>query len=423
MAHELKLKKIRTAARLLRTSSVALRNKVLHIAADLLIAEQKNILTANQKDLKALHSQTTAAFKDRLMLDAARIRYMSESLREVAELPDPLAGTSESRVHKNGLIFKKVKSPLGVIFMIFESRPNVAVEAFSMGFKSGNAMILRGGKESHHTTSALYKILKKSLLQAKLPAEVLWGITDSDRKIVSELLQQKDFIDVVVPRGGDKLIEFVVNNSLIPIIKNDRGLCHVYVHSDADLEMAVKILVNAKTQRPSVCNSMETILVHSAVAKNLLPKVYQAMSAFQVKWFVDGKALSILKTDTNALNAKPAHIKKATEKNWSTEYLDQIVNCKVVTSLDEALEHIEKYGSRHSESIITTSEMAARKFQNEIDAAVVYWNASTRFTDGFEFGLGGELGISTQKLHVRGPVGLAALTSERWVVDGTGQIR
>ena len=414
MVLESRLKKTSAAARKLRLTSIETRNQVLRNAADLLISQQNRILKANLRDLKLLPTNTSAAFKDRLMLDAARIEHMANSLKQVADLPDPLNTETAAHTLQNGLILKKIRAPLGVIFMIFESRPNVAIEAFSMGFKSGNAMILRGGSESRHTTSVLYNILKKSLQKAGLPADVLWGITDSDRKIVGQLLKQKNYIDVVVPRGGEKLIDFVVKNSQIPIIKNDRGLCHVYVHSDADLEMAIKILVNAKTQRPAVCNSMETILVHSKVAEILLPRVYAAMAAYQVKWFADPKARRILKNKI---------VKIAAEKNWQTEYLDLIVNCKVVDSLDEAIAHIDRHGSRHSESIITTSESSARKFQNEIDAAVVYWNASTRFTDGYEFGLGGELGISTQKLHVRGPVGLTALTSERWIVDGTGQTR
>lgn len=414
MVLESRLKKTGAAARTLRLTSCDARNLALRNAADFLILQKDRILKANLRDLKMLPANTTAAFKDRLMLDSTRIEHMSNSLLQVAELADPLKTETIAQTLQNGLILKKVRAPLGVIFMIFESRPNVAIEAFSMGFKAGNAMILRGGSESRHTTSVLYDILKKSLQKAALPADVLWGITDPDRKIVNQLLKQKKYVDVVVPRGGKKLIDFVVKNSQIPIIKNDRGLCHVYVHSDANVEMAVKILVNAKTQRPAVCNSMETILVHSKVAEVLLPRAYAALASHQVKWFVDPKARRILKNQT---------VKLATEKNWQTEYLDLIVNCRVVDSLDEAIAHIERYGSRHTESIITTSENSARRFQNEIDAAVVYWNASTRFTDGFEFGLGGELGISTQKLHVRGPVGLTALTSERWIVDGTGQTR
>lgn len=415
MVLESKLKKIKEASRLLRSSSLKQRNKVLMAVADLLIKDQNKILKANLADLKALPMQTPPAFRDRLSLTPERLQHMAHSLKLVAQLADPLAGESEKQILKNGLILKKIRSPLGVIFMIFESRPNVAIEAFSMGFKSGNAMILRGGKESQKTVHLLYSILKKSLLSANLPAEILWGITDSDRQIVAALLKQSKYIDVVVPRGGESLIDFVVKNSHIPVIKNDRGLCHVYVHHDANLKMATQIILNAKTQRPAVCNSIETILIHQDKAQEFLPKIYETLSPFQVRWFTDAKSFALLK--------KYPSVKRATEKSWNTEYLDQILNCKIVSSLDEALQHIETYGSRHSECIVSASEKTAKRFQKEIDAAVVYWNASTRFTDGFEFGLGGELGISTQKLHVRGPVGVTALTSERWVVDGTGQIR
>jgi glutamate-5-semialdehyde dehydrogenase len=411
---ESKLKLIRAAARALRLSDVKIRNKVLLFAAQQLLANEKKILLANQKDLHALNADTTPAFRDRLILTAERLQHMATSLKQVAALKDPLAIKGEKKVLKNKLILKKVRSPLGVVFMIFESRPNVAVEAFSMGFKSGNAMILRGGKESRFTTAALYDVLKIAIKKFKLPADVLWGITDPSRDIVNHLLTQKNYIDVVVPRGGDGLIDYVVKKSHIAIIKNDRGMCHVYVHSDADLNMAVKILVNAKTQRPGVCNSMETMLIHKSVAAKLLPLVSAAMKKNNVKWYGDLSTVKILGAE-QVQDAKPI--------NWNTEYLDQIVNCRVVSGIDQAIAHIEEHGSRHSEAIITKSKSLAQKFQNEIDAAVVYWNASTRFTDGFEFGLGGELGISTQKLHVRGPVGLSALTNERWIVDGTGQTR
>lgn len=415
MEHELKLKKIKAAAKYLRLADVKKRNLVLRKAADLLLKSTKQVLAANAIDLESLDKSVTPSFRDRLVLNEERIKHMAVSLKQVAGLEDPLTSESKIKVLKNGLKLKKVRAPLGVVFMIFESRPNVALEAFSMGFKSGNAMILRGGKESQRTTKVLYDILEKSIKAAGLPTDILWGITDSDREIVNQLLTQKEYIDVVVPRGGEGLINFVVENSLIPIIKNDRGLCHVYVNDDAKLDMAVDILVNAKTQRPAVCNSMETILVHRKIAGKLLPKVYERMQKFNVQWFGCHETRKILK--------KYPHVSEATEKNYNTEYLEQIVNCKVVSGVTEAMEHIEKFGSRHSECIVTQKVKLARQFQNEVDAAVVYWNASTRFTDGFEFGLGGELGISTQKLHVRGPVGLQALTNERWVVDGKGQIR
>jgi glutamate-5-semialdehyde dehydrogenase len=276
-------------------------------------------------------------------------------------------------------------------------------------------MILRGGKESRHTSDVLYGILSEAIDSQKIAPEVLWGITDPDREIAAYLLKQRQWIDVVVPRGGDSLIQYVVENSTIPIIKNDRGMCHVYVHEDADLEMAQTIVVNAKTQRPGVCNAMETLLVHHEVAPKLLPKLYDILKKKNVEWFVCPEALKILS------GREGVHL--ASEESWDTEYLDYKINCRVVGSQVEAEEHISIHGSGHSEAIITKSPEAARRFEREIDAAAVYWNASTRFTDGFELGLGGELGISTQKLHVRGPVGLRELTSLRWIIEGSGQIR
>jgi glutamate-5-semialdehyde dehydrogenase len=325
----------------------------------------------------------------------------------------------------NGLDVRKLRAPLGVIFMIFESRPNVAIEAFSLGFKAGNAMILRGGKESARTTAALYSVLREALTQAGVSASCLWGVTDPDRALVEHLLKQKQWIDVVVPRGGDGLIDFVTRASLIPVIKNDRGLCHVYVHEDADLTMAEKIVLNAKCQRPGVCNSMETLLVHASCAADFLPRAYQRLSAHQVQWFGCPRTLKILEAGLpggGQPTPQPAP-KPATEASYDTEYLGYKINCRVVDSLEDAIAHIERHGSRHSEAIITRSRETARYFEQAVDAAAVYWNASTRFTDGFELGLGGELGISTQKLHVRGPVGLRELTSVRWIIEGQGHIR
>jgi glutamate-5-semialdehyde dehydrogenase len=419
-----RLRLTRFAARALRQAPSGQKNQVLLKAAALLKEREDRILKANRKDLLAVEKlgkakrgsrEVTPAFIDRLTLNSQRLQQMGDSLRQVAELPDPIGEVVEARTLANGLYAKRVRSPLGVIFMIFESRPNVAMEAFSLGFKSGNAMILRGGKESAATVRVLYSILSDSLQSQGLSRESLWGIENPDRKIPAFLLQQKDWIDVVVPRGGEGLIDFVTRSSRIPVIKNDRGLCHVYVHEDADLEMAARIVVNAKSQRPGVCNAMETLLVHSSVAARFLPKIYNLLLPFQMKWFVCPKSASILKGRRQITRAKSS--------NWDTEYLDYKMNCRVVPAIEEAILHIETHGSRHSECIVTAAEKTAELFQNEIDAAAVYWNASTRFTDGFELGLGGELGISTQKLHARGPVGLKELTSVRWVMTGTGQIR
>lgn len=412
----LKLKKIKQASLELKHCPVKIKNKFLSDLSLILIRNSNLIIKANIKDLKKLDSSYSLAFRDRLKIDLVRIQQMTNSLKIVAQQPDPLKINShQKRILKNGLILNKIRSSLGVVFMIFESRPNVAIEAFSIGFKSGNAMILRGGKESHYTTNIFYKLIQQALIKNKLSKNCVWGITNSDRKLVDFLLSQKNDIDLVVPRGGENLISYVSQNTQIPIIKNDRGLCHIYIHSDADLDMAVKILVNAKTQRPSVCNSMETMLIHKSVSKKILPLIYNEMNKHHVVWYGCRKTKKIFNSFKNV------HL--ASQKNWNTEYLDQIVNCKIVDSDLEALKHIQKYTSHHSESIVTRNKKIAMKFQTQIDAAVVYWNASTRFTDGFAFGLGGELGISTQKIHVRGPVGLEALTCERWIVDGSGQIR
>ncbi len=411
------LKKIKGAARILRASTIESRNAVLHTLQKKIQLQQQEILNANAIDLNTLPLDALASFKDRLSLNPKRLADMCESLKQVSVLPDPLGEVTESKNLDNGIKAKRVRSPLGVIFMIFESRPNVAIEAFSLALKSGNALILRGGKESKNSVQCFYKLIRESLVENHLPQEILTGITDPNRSIVLDLLKQKDFIDVVVPRGGDALIEFVGEHSRIPIIKNDRGMCHVYVHEDANLEMAIKIILNAKKQRPGVCNAMETLLVSEKIAPLFLPQVYEALSAepHPVEWLGCTQSLSIL--------GSKSKITAANTKSFDTEYLDYKMNCKVVSGIEAAISHIDQHGSKHSEAIITASESVARKFQNEVDAAAVYWNASTRFTDGFQLGLGGELGISTQKLHVRGPVGLKELTSIRWIFDGTGQTR
>ncbi|MCB0417191.1 MAG: glutamate-5-semialdehyde dehydrogenase [Bdellovibrionaceae bacterium] len=402
-------------ARELRTSHVEKKNAVLLTAAELLLKKSPSILEANAKDLAALPGDASSAFKDRLLLSEERLKQAADSLQQVAAQQDPIGEEVSSRVLENGLKLRQVRSPLGVILLIFESRPNVALEAFSLAFKSGNIIILRGGKESRHSTAAIYSLLQEALSLNEMSTQLFWGITDPDRSLVEFLLKQKRFIDIVVPRGGEGLINYVVENARMPIIKNDRGLCHVYLHADADPEMSLSIVENAKTQRPGVCNAMETLLVHESIADDLLPKMYERLSSKSVRWFCCPRALKVLEGKSG--------VAAATDQNWDTEYLDYQLNCRVVPSLEAALEHIERHGSGHSESIVTASPEPARAFQQEVDCAAAYWNASTRFTDGFAFGLGGELGISTQKLHVRGPVGLRELTSARWIIDGSGQVR
>ncbi|MGZ3740473.1 MAG: glutamate-5-semialdehyde dehydrogenase [Bdellovibrionota bacterium] len=401
---EQEIQELRVHAREIRRLSTAEKNKALLALADRVSAAEAAILFANAKDLAALPLDATPAFRDRLTLNPARIKAMVESLRQVAALPDPVGEVVEERRLANGLEVRRVRAPLGVILMIFESRPNVILEAYSLAFKSGNAIILRGGSESRATAAAVYNLMDPN---------TFYGVNDYDRSIVAGLLKRKDLIDVVVPRGGDRLIAFVQETALMPIIKNDRGLCHAFVDESADLAMAVNVVKNAKTQRPGVCNALETVLVHEKVAQDFLPRLYAAAQPLEFR--CDGASQKLLHGSAN--------VKPASEQDWDTEHLDLILNCRVVKSLEEALAHIEKHGSKHSETIITGDESHARLFQSEVDAAAVYWNASTRFTDGFELGLGGELGISTQKLHVRGPVGLRELTTPRWVITGTGQIR
>ncbi len=411
------LKAIKNSWIELRQLEADQKNKCLLKLADLMLERQSDILRANAIDLKN-NSEHPSAYLDRLTLTSERIQAMAESLRAVAALADPVGEIVEQKTLQNGLLLKRTRAPLGVILMIFESRPNVATEAFSMAFKSGNAIILRGGSESQNSVGVLYQLMREALRNSGLDENFFWGLTNYDRKLVDELLKQKDYIDIVIPRGGEKLIAHVQTESLMPIIKNDRGLCHTYVHFDANLGMAEKIIINAKASRPSVCNSLESILVHRDVAENLLKSMIPQMKKYKISFYACPQSFQILKN-----MVAQSELSAATDENFATEYLDFKMNIKIVENLDQALKHIEKFGSKHSEAIITSSRFAAQKFQNQVDAAAVYWNASTRFTDGFEFGLGGEIGISTQKLHVRGPVGLKELTSSRWIIDGSGQIR
>ena len=408
---EQSLRDLRQAARHVRRLTPEQKDSALRQIARALVADEAEVLRANAEDLLHLDATAPAAYRDRLTLTPARIAAMAESLAQVAALPDPVGEVTEARRLKNGLALRRVRSPLGVIFMIFESRPNVALEAFSLAFKAGNAIVLRGGRESARTVARLYQIMAGAFVEW----QPFFGLTDYDRAHVNALLTRKDLIDVVVPRGGDKLIAFVEQNAVMPIIKNDRGMCHAYVDDDADLNMAIDIVVNGKTQRPGVCNALETVLVHEKIAAKFLPKLYAATASTGLRWRADERA-------RGNLPALP-RVEALEPEDWDTEYLDLIINCGVVNNLGQAIKHIEAHGSKHSEAIVTRDEKKARLFQQEVDAAAVYWNASTRFTDGFELGLGGELGVSTQKLHVRGPVGLRELTTPRWLIEGEGQIR
>lgn len=409
------LNKVKSTQKLVRSLTSKAKEKFI---LDLAIELERNklvLLQENGRDVENLKKNATEAFRDRLTLNESRVMQMAESLRQVATLPDPVGVVTEQKTLENGLLVEKVLAPLGVILMIFESRPNVIFEAFSLAFRSGNSILLKGGKESRYSANCMYRMILEVARKNFIPPEIFWGIEDYDRDFMKSLLERKDLIDVVVPRGGEGLIEFVQTHARMPIIKNDRGLCHAFVDESADINMAINVLVNAKTQRPGVCNSIETILVHEKIAKAFLPSFYKATDFCKLKWFVDYPSRDILK--------KLDRVELAEDHHWNTEHLDLILNCRLVKNLEEALQHIEIHGSKHSELILTQNKENAEKFLREVDAAATYWNASTRFTDGFQLGLGGELGISTQKLHVRGPVGLKELTTARWIMRGQGQIR
>lgn len=413
------LGELKEAARALRSLPRAKKDAVLAKLGSLLSQKEAEVLAANAKDLALLPDSASGSFRDRLSLNKERLKGMRESLSAVQALPDPVGEITEEKTLSGGVLAKKIRAPLGVLFLIFESRPNVAIEAFSLAFKSGNVILLRGGKESLESVTILVSLIQEALAFAGVPSGACQSLTDPDRSLIETLLSRPDVIDIAIPRGGEKLIEFVSTNAKMPVIRHDRGLCHIYVHQDADPEMAETIIENAKVQRPGVCNAMETLLVHEKRAATFLPRIFSRLSKHGVKWNACLRSFSIL----SPLPGASGLVRLAKETDFDTEYLDLEMSCKVVDSLDDAILHIELHGSRHSEAIVTASEPDARKFQGAIDAAAVYWNASTRFTDGFAMGLGGEMGISTQKLHVRGPVGLRELTSVRWILDGHGEIR
>ena len=382
--------------------------------ADALEAAEAGIMAANAKDLEAAPSYgLNAAAVDRLKLDATRVRAMARGVREVADLPDPCGEIIRAWTRPNGMKITKIRVPIGVVGIIYESRPNVTAEAAVLCLKSGNACILRGGKESIHSNTAIARALSTGAVNAGLSADVIQLVPFTDREGVRLLAQMDRYLDVIVPRGGHALIEAVVEHARMPVIKHYHGVCHVYVDKSADLAMAEKIAVNAKCQRPGVCNAMETLLVHRDVAEKFLPSVAKAMRGQGVE----------LRGDRRTGEVLGAEVKPATEEDWTTEYLDLILSIRVVDSMEQAIDHIENYGSHHSDSIVTTDEAAARKFLAAVDSAVVFWNVSTRFNDGGEFGFGAEIGISTDKLHARGPMGLEELTTYKYLVAGTGQVR
>jgi len=411
----------RAASRVVAKLSTAEKNRCLQAMADALEARAGDIKGANAIDLETAEEMgLSAAMLDRLRLDDKRIAAMARGLREVAALPDPVGRVLDERVRPNGLRLRKISTPIGVIVIIYESRPNVTADAASLCFKSGNACILRGGKEALRSNQIIAQTMVEAA-RAALPAfpeHAIQVVPTTEREAIPALLSLTQYVDLCMPRGGEGLIRAVAECSKVPVIKHYKGVCHVFVERDADLGMAESIVMNAKCQRPAVCNAMETLLVDKPVAAAFLPRIARQLASKKVELRCDGESLRLLQAEGDNLRLRPA-----SEQDFYTEYNDYILNVRVVDGVEEAIEHIARYGSAHSDSIVTSNETAAQKFLAEVDSAAVYWNASTRFTDGGEFGMGAEIGISTDKVGARGPMGLEELTSYKWVGIGSGQIR
>ncbi len=415
---EAKGRATKAASRRMAYLSSEVKNKALHNISEDLVTKKDEILSANQIDYKeAEASGMSTAMLDRLMLNSSRLEAIAQDVLAVAALPDPVGEVFDMHTRPNGLLMGRKRVPLGVIGAIYERRPNVTIDISALCLKSGNAVILRGGKEAIHSNSALAKVVQEAVKRAGVPDGAVQFIENTDRALVNHLLKMGDIIDLIIPRGGAELIKFVSENATIPVISGGIGVCHTYIDRSADLDKAVAIAFNAKVQRPTVCNALDTLLVHADIANHYLPLVATEWAKAGVEMHCDKRALSILKPHPY-LKLIPS-----VDEDWGKEFLSLVAAVKVVDSLDEALEHIDRYGSGHSEAIITGEYQAAMRFLNEVDAACVYVNASTRFTDGGQFGLGAEVGISTQKLHARGPLGVKELTTYKWIIFGNGQIR
>ena len=405
--------KAKDAAVVLATLSTPAKNKALLASADALLAAKAEILAKNKADVDAaVEAGIKGAFIDRLMLTEARLADMAEGLRQVAKLDDPVGEVLSMKTLDNGLVIGQKRVPMGVIGIIFEARPNVAADAFGLCLKAGSAVILRGGKEAFQTNQAVICALRGALAAEGLPEDCVQMVPDASRETANEMMRLNGYLDVLIPRGGAGLINSVVQNSTVPVIQTGVGNCHVFVDESADLEKAARIVINAKTQRPGVCNACESLVIHESICDSFLPKLYQALREKDVEIHADDRAF--LEID----GCVPA-----TEADYGTEYLALKLSVKTVSSLEEAIGHINRYNTGHSEAIITNNEAHARTFLDQVDAACVYVNASTRFTDGFEFGFGAEIGISTQMLHARGPMGLKELTSYKYTIRGNGQTR
>ena len=389
------------------------KNKALLHASEALLSHTEEILSANEKDIKAGKEKGMhEGLLDRLALTETRIAAMAEGLRQIAALEDPIGEIMDTFTRPNGLKISKVRVPLGVIGIIYESRPNVTADAFGLCFKAGNAVILKGGSDALFSNKAITVVLRNALQESGICADALQLIDSGDREITKAFMKMKEYVDVLIPRGGAGLIRSVVENSTIPVIETGTGNCHIYVDREADLNMAVNIIINAKTQRIGVCNACESLVIHKDIKDAFLPVLAEGLRTHHVEMRGDEAVREVL-----------SDCLPATEEDYASEYLDYIISMKTVTDVDEAIAHINKYNTKHSEAIITKNELTAEKFLKEIDAACVYVNASTRFTDGFEFGFGAEIGISTQKLHARGPMGLPELTTTKYLVNGSGQVR
>ncbi|HEY49015.1 MAG TPA: glutamate-5-semialdehyde dehydrogenase [Dehalococcoidia bacterium] len=415
---EVKVKAAKIASKKLAYLSTDVKNRALYSIADELIANEKAILKANRLDYaKGEKAGMSESMLDRLLLTSERLQSISSDIISVATLPDPVGETFDMRTLPNGLQVGKRRVPLGVICAIYESRPNVTADISVLCLKSGNAVVLRGGKEATHSNLALAKVIQRAAYQSGIPEGAVQFIESTDRALVGQILRMREAVDMVIPRGGAELISYVAENATMPVVSGGIGVCHTYIDRDADLDKAVNIAYNAKVQRPTVCNALDTLLIHADIAQSYLPMIAAELGRANVEMRCDERAMKILKPLPSLKLASVA------EHDWGKEFLALIAAIKIVDSIDEALEHIERYGSGHSEAIVTENYTAGMRFLREVDASCVYVNASTRFTDGGQFGLGAEVGISTQKFHARGPMGLKELTSYKWIVLGDGQVR
>ena len=415
----------KAASRELARLTTAEKNLCLLAMAEALEKNTGKIQKANAIDMDGgVKSGLTSAMLDRLRLDEKGVAAMAKGLREVAALPDPVGRILDERVRPNGLRLQKITTPIGVVVIIYESRPNVTADAAGLCLKSGNATILRGGKEAIYSNQVIAETMVTAAQErlSRFPAHAIQVVPTTDREAIQELLSLPQYVDLCMPRGGEGLIRAVAECSKVPVIKHYKGVCHVYVDRDADLKMAAAIVINAKLQRPAVCNAIETLLVDNAIAPDFLPAIAEKLSAKKVELRADEQACAVLNSAFGTKDPE-LRLRPAVEQDWFTEYNDYILNVRVVAGVEQAIEHINHYGSAHSDSIVTRNEEHAKQFLHEVDSAAVYWNASTRFTDGAEFGMGAEIGISTDKIGARGPMGLEELTTYKWIGLGSGQIR